>query len=90
VFGPAEGVEFGFTFFFAPDVGKEGWSHSNNCDALRGEFIEIANQGDCAEVIHLRFGGDDYLTGIEEWDNGVKDIDFCLDEEELRELSDLE
>ncbi len=58
VVGPLPSVISGYaSYAFLPDGSKEGWPTSEDGDRYRGRFVALFD--DAADIVHLRFGGDD-------------------------------
>ena len=57
---PVHGINGTWTFWVAPDGSKEGWTESDQMDWVREEVVKAASNLEYADVVTLRFGGDDY------------------------------
>lgn len=63
ILGPYRGINGETTFFMAPDGSKEGWADSDRFDLRREEFVKTARDSG-ADVVEIRFGGDDTSTRV--------------------------
>ncbi len=57
---PTKGINGYYTFFVAPDGSKEGWDESNEMDKVREKVKIAAQKIPYADIVTLRFGGDDH------------------------------